>query len=169
MTVPTLETLTAGSLVPVAGGRTAAIPPELAERYRPGDQIIVLQDSSELELIPAQEHAIAASAVNRAVDAFKAMSRVPDDSIARFFSIFAARLADESCWASVAAANATDVEMARANRRSTTRLVATSPSVFGVGRMWEGYTEFSDDPSHIQVFYDLPSALKWIGLESMPS
>ena len=47
--------------------------------------------------------------------------------------------------------------------------VATNASVFGVGRMWESYTEFSDDPSHIQVFYDLPSALKWIGLESMPS
>jgi glutamate-5-semialdehyde dehydrogenase len=126
MNVSTLETLTRGGLIPVVGSRAAVIPPDLAERYRPGDQIIVLQDSGELVLIPAEEHAIAASAVDRAVDAFRTMSRVSDDSIARFFSIFASRLADESCWAPVAAANATDVEIARASRRSTTRLVATS-------------------------------------------
>jgi hypothetical protein len=46
--------------------------------------------------------------------------------------------------------------------------VAASPAVFGVGRMWEIFTEMSDNPSHIQVFYDLPSALKWLNLESLP-
>lgn len=53
--------------------------------------------------------------------------------------------------------------------QSKRAFVATSPSVFGVGRMWETYTEFSNDPSHIQVFYDLSSALKWLGLKSLPS
>lgn len=53
--------------------------------------------------------------------------------------------------------------------KSKRAFVATIPSVFGVGRMWETYTEFSDDPSHIQVFYDLSSALKWLGLKSLPS
>ncbi len=46
--------------------------------------------------------------------------------------------------------------------------VAANPSVFGVGRMWEIFTELSDNPSQIRVFYDLPSALKWLGLESLP-
>ena len=53
--------------------------------------------------------------------------------------------------------------------KSKRAFVATIPSVFGVGRMWETYTEFSNDPSHIQVFYDLSSALKWLGLKSLPS
>ena|SRR5215469_7383758 len=46
--------------------------------------------------------------------------------------------------------------------------VATNPGIFGVGRMWETYTEFSEKPSQIRVFSDLPSALKWLGLESFP-
>ncbi|MGO9404735.1 MAG: hypothetical protein ACLPVW_14830 [Terriglobales bacterium] len=46
--------------------------------------------------------------------------------------------------------------------------VAASPAVFGVGRMWEIFTETSDNPSQIRVFYDLPSALKWLNLESLP-
>jgi hypothetical protein len=46
--------------------------------------------------------------------------------------------------------------------------VAASPAVFGVGRMWEIFTEMSDNPSQISVFYDLPSALKWLNLESLP-
>jgi len=46
--------------------------------------------------------------------------------------------------------------------------VAASPAVFGVGRMWEIFTELSDNPSELRVFYDLPSALKWLSLESLP-
>jgi|HubBroStandDraft_4_1064222.scaffolds.fasta_scaffold71008_2 hypothetical protein len=46
--------------------------------------------------------------------------------------------------------------------------VAASPAVFGVGRMWEIFTELSENPSQIRVFYDLTSALKWLNLESFP-
>jgi len=46
--------------------------------------------------------------------------------------------------------------------------VASSPAVFGMGRMWEAFTEFSDNPSQIQVFYDLSLALQWLGLEALP-
>ena len=46
--------------------------------------------------------------------------------------------------------------------------VAASPAVFGVGRMWEVFSELSDNQSQIRVFYDLPSALKWLNLESLP-
>jgi hypothetical protein len=46
--------------------------------------------------------------------------------------------------------------------------VAASPAVFGMSRMWEILTELSDNPSQIRVFYDLPSALKWLSLESLP-
>ena len=46
--------------------------------------------------------------------------------------------------------------------------VSASPAVFGVGRIWEMFTETSDNPSQIRVFYDLPSALKWLNLDSLP-
>jgi hypothetical protein len=51
---------------------------------------------------------------------------------------------------------------------SKSALVAANPAVFGVGRMWEMFTEMSDNPSHIRVFYDLSSALQWLNLESLP-
>ena len=47
--------------------------------------------------------------------------------------------------------------------------LASSPAVFGMARMWEAFTEISDNPSQIKVFYDLSPALKWLGLEAMPS
>lgn len=46
--------------------------------------------------------------------------------------------------------------------------VATNPGIFGVGRMWEIYTEFAENGSQIRVFSDLASALKWVGLQSLP-
>jgi hypothetical protein len=46
--------------------------------------------------------------------------------------------------------------------------VAPNPTVFGVVHTWEIVTELSDNPSQIRVFYDLPSALEWLGLERLP-
>jgi hypothetical protein len=50
--------------------------------------------------------------------------------------------------------------------KSKRAFIAASPGVFGVGRMWEAFTEFSRNPSQIQVFYDVSSALQWLGFES---
>jgi len=46
--------------------------------------------------------------------------------------------------------------------------LAGNPAAFGMSRMWEILTELSQNPSQIHVFYDLPSALKWLGLEALP-
>jgi hypothetical protein len=46
--------------------------------------------------------------------------------------------------------------------------IVPNTTVFGVIRMWEIDTELSDNPSKIRVFYDLPSALEWLGLEQLP-
>jgi len=46
--------------------------------------------------------------------------------------------------------------------------VASNPAVFGVSRMWEILSEMSNNLSHIRVFYDRPSALKWLNLERLP-
>lgn len=46
--------------------------------------------------------------------------------------------------------------------------VAPDPAVFGMSRLFAAYNEISNKPSQICVFRDLPSALKWLGLESLP-
>jgi hypothetical protein len=53
---------------------------------------------------------------------------------------------------------------------STSRraFVAPAPIAFGMSRMWEIFTEMSDNPSQICVFDDLASALEWLDLENLP-
>jgi hypothetical protein len=53
--------------------------------------------------------------------------------------------------------------------KSRRAFLASDPHVFGVGRMWEAYAEFSHATSQIQVFYELAPALEWLGLQSLPS
>jgi hypothetical protein len=58
--------------------------------------------------------------------------------------------------------------LARRNPFSTTSrraVVATLPAVFGVARMLSSYHELSQKPSQIYCFYDLPSALRWLGFD----
>ncbi|MFC0409250.1 aldehyde dehydrogenase family protein [Roseomonas elaeocarpi] len=121
----TLDRLAAGTLIPFAGNRAVAVPPELAERFRPGDHLLVVQDSGALLHVPAEQHRIAAGAVGRAHAAFRRMAEVPDEAVTRFFDRFAALLESPEAWAPIAEANAADVERARARGRSTTRLLAT--------------------------------------------
>lgn len=50
------------------------------------------------------------------------------------------------------------------NPNSKRAFIAASPAVFGVGRMWEAFTELSGNKSQIRVFYDVPSALEWLDM-----
>ncbi|WP_240606368.1 aldehyde dehydrogenase family protein [Phenylobacterium kunshanense] len=120
-----LEALAPGQAIPFGGDRVAHVSPELAAAFRAGDRLVVVQDTGDLLHIPAREQAAAAGAVGRATAAFARMGEVPDDAITAFFEAFAARLEDEGVWTRIAAANAADVEGARARGRSTTRLAAT--------------------------------------------
>ena len=121
-----LETLMPGQAVPFGGDRVAYVTPELAAAFRPGDRLMVVQEAGDLLRAPACDHAAANSAVTRATAAFGQMGEVSDAAITAFFDAFAARLADDVVWARVAAANAVDVESARARGRSTTRLIASA-------------------------------------------
>jgi glutamate-5-semialdehyde dehydrogenase len=121
----TIEHLVSGTLTPFGGNQAAVVSPELAERFQPGDHLLVMQDSGDLLLIPAEQKALVAHAVDRALEAFRAMCTVSDSAITQFFAIFAERLEDETVWAAIAAANTDDVERAEASGRSTTRLIAT--------------------------------------------
>jgi glutamate-5-semialdehyde dehydrogenase len=119
-----LQTLAPGQAIVYAGDRVAQVSPELAAAFQAGDRLLVAPDTGALLHVPAREHGIAAEAVGRAEAAFARMGQVSDAAVTAFFDAFAARLEDDACWAQIAAANAADVEAARARGRSTTRLLA---------------------------------------------
>ena len=48
-------------------------------------------------------------------------------------------------------------------------LVATQPAIFGMGRLLLTYLEMSEKPSKTHAFYELAHALKWLGVDSMPT
>jgi hypothetical protein len=49
--------------------------------------------------------------------------------------------------------------------QSRRAFLASSPAVFGMGRLWEAQTEISQNTSHIRVFYDVASAMEWLGMK----
>ena len=120
-----LQHLAAGMPVIWGGDRVTLVSPELAARFVPGDRLLVMQDTGDLLHIPLRAHEIAAAAVARAREAFAALARVSDQAITDFFERFAANLESPAVWTPIAAANARDVEAARARGRSVTRLVAS--------------------------------------------
>ena len=105
------------------GNRVTRVSEELAGAFVAGDHLVVVQTTGALLHIPAADWATAATAVDRAADAFAGMGTVSDEQISAFFEAFAARLADDDAFAAIAAANAADVEAARGRGRSVTRLV----------------------------------------------
>ena len=120
-----LRSLVAGQPIPFGGDRITFVTEELAAAFRPGDRLVVVQDTGALLHVPSADHERVERAVGGAVDAFAALAAVSDDQITSFFDTFAAHLADDARYAAIAAANALDVEAAAANGRSTTRLVLT--------------------------------------------
>src|SRR5476651_891085 len=112
-----LEHLTSGMAIPFGGDKVTRVSEALAAAFRPGDRLVVIQESGELLHVPAAVHELATAAVGRASDAFAAMGRVGDASISAFFEAFAARLEGEESWAPIAAANAEDVAAAKARGR----------------------------------------------------
>jgi glutamate-5-semialdehyde dehydrogenase len=125
MSTTLLDHLVAGTPIPFGGNRVAFVSDELAEAFRPGDRLVVMQDTGALLHIPQAVGDRVAAAVGRAHDAFQRMGEVSDAQITRFFETFAARLEADESWSAIARANAEDVERARTLGRSTTRLVAT--------------------------------------------
>jgi glutamate-5-semialdehyde dehydrogenase len=121
--VRALTRITEGQEIPFGGDRVAVVSAELAERFRDGDRLIVVQSTGALLLIPAEVSALVADTVTDASQAFSALAAVTDDQITDFFDRFAEALSDDDRFAPIAAANAADVTAAAAAGRSTTRLV----------------------------------------------
>lgn len=124
MSIEPLTELTAGMAILAGGDSIIRVTPELAGAFHPGDRLAVAGDS--VLHIPAAEAATAAAAVGAAADAFAQMGAVTDRRISAFFEAFATRLDHDTTFAPIAAANAADIEAAKARGRSTTRLELTS-------------------------------------------
>jgi glutamate-5-semialdehyde dehydrogenase len=139
-----LTQLTAGMPVPFGGNRIATVSEALAAAFKPGDRLVVVQDSGALLHVPAAVHAVAEAAVGRAHDAFARMGQVADEQISAFFEAFADNLASDDRWRAIAIANAYDVDRARAAGRSTTRLIADDKMRLG---MIEGLRGWAATPS----------------------
>ena len=118
----TLTSLTAGMPIPYGGDQVTHVDEELAMAFAAGDRLVVVQDTGALLHVPAAEAAIATEAVTAASSAFAALGSVDDEVITAFYHAFADRLADETAFAPIAAANAADIASARRRGRTTTRL-----------------------------------------------
>lgn len=126
--VPTAGILTelrTGQPLPYGGDRVTHVSEELADAFRPGDRLVVVQDTGDVLHVPAAVHELVERVVDRAVDGFARLAACPDDAISQFFEEFADRLEDDATFAVVADANAADVAAARSRGRSTTRLELT--------------------------------------------
>jgi glutamate-5-semialdehyde dehydrogenase len=139
-----LDKLTPGMPIPFGGNRVTAVPEDLAAAFKPGDRLVVVQETGALLRVPAAVQAIAEAAVSRAHDAFRRMGQVSDGAVTAFFHAFADRLQSDEAWAAIAAANAADVDKAHAAGRSTTRLLADDKMRAG---MVEGLRGWAAAPS----------------------
>lgn len=114
--------LTAGMPILYGGNRVTQVTAELAERFRPGDHLAVVQETGALLHIPKSAYDVAQAAIDRAAEAFDAMSTVSDAQITTFYNQFATLLGDDQVWAAIETSNARDVDAAKEKGRSTTRL-----------------------------------------------
>jgi glutamate-5-semialdehyde dehydrogenase len=118
-----LGRIAAGQEIPFGGDGVTVVSADLANRFRAGDHLIVVQSTGALLLIPESVGALVANAVTDASRAFAELAAATDEQITDFFDRFAAALADDDLFAPIVDANAADVAAASAKRRSTTRLV----------------------------------------------
>ncbi|MEM9513771.1 MAG: aldehyde dehydrogenase family protein [Actinomycetota bacterium] len=118
-----LRRLEAGQQIVVAGDQVLTVDDALAAAFAPGDALIAVAETRRLLHVPAEQRAIVDRAVSAAVEGFAALAPCTDEQITEFFDRFAQRLDDPGSFASIAKANAVDVEQAASRGRSTTRLV----------------------------------------------
>ncbi|WP_022881473.1 aldehyde dehydrogenase family protein [Gryllotalpicola ginsengisoli] len=117
-----LTGLSAGAVIPFGGDRFTTVPPELAEAFRPGDQLHVVQTTGALLHVPAAVREAVTAQVDAAAEAFAQLRTIGDEPVRAFYTAFADALAVDAVWARIAEANAADVQRAGEQGRSTTRL-----------------------------------------------
>ncbi len=139
-----LTSLTAGMAIPYGGDRVTTVTAELASAFRPGDQLVVVQETGDLLHVRSDVAALVDQVVNAARRAFADLARCTDEQITAFYEAFARRLADDDAFEAIESANAADVASARDRGRSTTRL-ALSESMRSV--MVDGLRSWAISPA----------------------
>lgn len=109
----------------LCGSSSLPVPADLLASYRRGDRLLVVQQTGDLLLIPAEVLAAVVAAVSRASEGFTGLCCAPQAAVTMFYERFAAHLEDDGRWREVSAANERDVAAARERGRATTRLEAT--------------------------------------------
>jgi glutamate-5-semialdehyde dehydrogenase len=130
--VEQLTGLTAGQAIVFGGDRVATVDAALAAAFRPGDRLLVDPATGALLHVPAADQVIASAAVAAAHEAFTALAACTDEQISAFFELFADLLQKPDVVEILNAANAADVDVARARGRSTTRLELTPSMLAGM-------------------------------------
>jgi glutamate-5-semialdehyde dehydrogenase len=120
-----LERLTPGMPIPYGGDKLAFVSEDLAERFAPGDRLIIVQACGQLLHVPGAIHLAVQAAMDQATAAFADLNRSSDEAISAFFAAFANRLANDAIWAEITRANEADVARARTRGVSLTRLIVT--------------------------------------------
>ena len=117
-----LDSLTEGQKIPFGGSRWTAVSAKLANEFRAGDRLIVVQENGDLLHISGSVAEIANVAVTNARLAFSELATIDPIQVNYFFGSFAANLQNEDIFNKIKIANDRDVESAIQRGRSTTRL-----------------------------------------------
>ena len=120
-----LTQLVEGQQLVYGGNRVTVVPADLAQSFRAGDRLVVVQETGDLLHIPQAEHALVSASVANAVEGFAALADCSDDQITNFFERFADFIDNDDVFAEVLEANRTDIDTALSKGRSTTRLQLT--------------------------------------------
>ena len=110
----------------IINGQLSEIGAAIANQYQAGDAIVAT-NTSGLLVIPGSEIQLVEQCVQSAQYAFEQLAQVDTESIRKFFSAFANRLANDEIFSWIKQANNRDVESARERGRSTTRLQLNQP------------------------------------------
>ena len=119
-----LDKLEAGSTILSADGEVHRISNEIAEQFRPGDRLIT-SSRDGLLLIPEVVSDTVKNVIDKSVKAFDELATASDEQIVSFFCKFANALETNQIWDKIKETNRIDVEQARSNGRSTTRLLVS--------------------------------------------
>jgi glutamate-5-semialdehyde dehydrogenase len=119
-----LTSLTAGMQFIHSGGQVFTVSETLASTFESGDHLMFVHGHSDPLVVPASAIRRVDADVQAAIQGFYDLSRVSDAAIDGFYDAFSARLMDDTIWSNIAAVNKDDVRVAKAQGRSTTRLVA---------------------------------------------
>ena len=80
-----LTRLTPGQQIVFGGNRVVSVGAELAEAFRPGDRLVVVQSTGALVHIPARIAGVVDGAITAAAAAFSELARCSDEAIVTFF------------------------------------------------------------------------------------